>query len=214
MFSFIKSMFDSSYHANQVRQAIIDTSSKENWFSNYFSSPNDLYEPQENEEYRNFTYMIGSFIQEAIVKDFLVEHDYYSKLLLKRRQLIYTDSYGDRVFDDWFREVQKFTERRDVDIVSHLLSKTPKVLVEELKATERWENYIFRDEFLTHEMWSVVDSALDSFDDSDGIESREESLDTNDPYEYERLVSSKLCALGWEAYTTSGSGDQGADVAG
>ncbi|HCH6295921.1 TPA: restriction endonuclease [Vibrio diabolicus] len=204
-----KSKFDSSYYANQLRQKIIDTSSKENWFSNNFTSPNDLYVPQENEEYGRFTYMIGSDIREAIVKDFLVEHDYYSKLLLKRRQLVYTDNYGDRVFDDWFREVQNFTARRDVNIVSHLLSKTPKVLADELKATERWDNYVFQDEHLTDEMWSVVDTVLDSFDDLDVIE---HSLNTEDPYEYERLISSKLCGLGWDAYATSGSGDQGADV--
>ncbi|MEM0515148.1 restriction endonuclease [Pseudoalteromonas sp. YIC-827] len=34
----------------------------------------------------------------------------------------------------------------------------------------------------------------------------------DDPYEYEKIVAHQLCELGWTAYSTSGSGDQGADV--
>lgn len=86
--------------------------------------------------------------------------------------------------------------------------KTPQVLKDSLVDTEMWDNYIFEDEVLTAEMWECIDEII-YFQ----IDEPDSELGTvEDPYEYEHLIARKLCELGWDAYPTSGSGDQGADV--
>lgn len=219
MLGMIKSWFDTSgntcnmVQAKDLRQAVIDTLSNEQWFKEHFADIGYLPQPEEGEPYRNFTYMLSSFIRDAIIKDFLIKKEYLPKLMLKRRQLIYIDAYGDHVYDDWLRELKNFTLKRECDIRSHLLSRTPDVLVNELKATERWGNYIFEDEYLTSDMWSVIDEILDICSyESDEEEIPNLSFDTNNPYEYEHIIAQKLTELGWNAHPTSGSGDQGADV--
>ncbi|MDW1762239.1 restriction endonuclease [Vibrio sp. Vb2135] len=217
MLGMIKSWFDTSgstcniVQSKDLRQAVIDTLSNEQWFKEHFADISDLPQPEEGQPYRHYTYILSSYIRDAIIKDFLIKKEYLPKLMLKRRQLIYKDAYGDYVFDDWFRELKNFTQKREDYITSHLLSLTPDFLVTELRATERWDNYIFEGEYLTDDMWSVVDNVLD-FIESDEEEIPNLSFDTDNPYEYEHIIAQKLTELGWNAHPTSGSGDQGADV--
>ena len=158
MLGMIKSWFDTSgstyniVQSKDLRQAVIDTLSNEQWFKEYFADIGDLPQPEEGEPYRDFTYMISCSIREAIIQDYLIKNGYLSKLMLKRKQLIYIDAYGDKVYDDWYRELKSFTLKRSFDIVSHLVALTPDVLVTELKATERWDNYIFESEYLTEDI--------------------------------------------------------------
>ncbi|EOX4790308.1 restriction endonuclease [Vibrio alginolyticus] len=219
MLGMIKSWFDTSgstcniVQAKDLRQAVIDTLSNEQWFKEYFSDIGDLPQPEEGEAYRDFTYMLSSYIRDAIITDYLIINGYLPKLILKKKQLMYVDAYGDKVYDDWYRELKNFTQKREYDITSHLLSRTPDVLVAELKATERWDNYIFEGEYLTDDMWSAIGSVLNFISyESDEEELPTLSFDTDNPYEYEHIIAQKLTELGWNAHPTSGSGDQGADV--
>ncbi|MEC4091875.1 hypothetical protein [Pseudoalteromonas rubra] len=162
MFSILKSIFkvDVISKAADLRRNIAENAGNERWFRNYFTSQEGLYDPEHCEEYRDYTYMIGCQVRLAIIKDFLIDNEYLSKLCNKQEQLIYKDDYGDYVFDDWFRELKKFTMKRDYEIKSYLRSKTPRFLYDALIKTERWDNYIFEDEFLTDEIWSCVDEIV------------------------------------------------------
>ncbi|MFH4614705.1 restriction endonuclease [Vibrio diabolicus] len=219
MLGMIKSWFDTSgstcniVQSKDLRQAVIDTLSNEQWFKEYFADIGDLPQPEEGEPYRDFTYMISCSIREAIIQDYLIKNGYLSKLMLKRKQLIYIDAYGDKVYDDWYRELKSFTLKRSFDIVSHLVALTPDVLVTELKATERWDNYIFESEYLTEDIWITVDTAVGlALFENDEDELSPLPFETDNPYEYEHIIAQKLTELGWNAHPTSGSGDQGADV--
>lgn len=209
MFKLLKSIFKDK--KTELRQKIIDVSIEESWFRNSFESQEDLHDPEKCKNYREYTYMVGCDVRDAIIKNFLIDKGYLSKLIIKHKQLIYKDEYGDWNHDDWIREVKKFTEKRSYEIYEQLKEKTPQVLVNSLVETEYWHDYIFEDEILTSEMWECVNLIVE-FEMFMTDEPDNELEIVEDPYEYERLISERLCELGWDAYSTSGSGDQGADV--
>lgn len=219
MFKLLKSIFtdtvkpSSGEEMTELRKKIIEISREENWFRNSFASQDDLCDPERCKDYREYTYMVGCDVRNAIIKNFLIDKGYLSKLKLKHKQLIYRDDYGDLVYEDWFREVKKFTEKRSHEIYGQLKEKTPKVLVDSLVDVEYWDNYIFEGESVTSEMWVCVEEII-TFDiyNEDEPDDDSELGTVEDPYEYERLISERLCELGWDAYPTSGSGDQGADI--
>ncbi|TMP39345.1 hypothetical protein [Pseudoalteromonas rubra] len=162
MFSILKSLFkvDAKSMGVKLKKNIEEAAGNEKWFSNYFPSQECLYDPDQCNEYRDYTYMLGCQVRNSIIKGFLTEKDYLSKLCSKQEQLIYMDDYGDLVFDDWHRELKRFTKKRDCEIISDLKSKTPQALVDALIKTERWDNYVFEDEFLTDEIWSCIDQIV------------------------------------------------------
>lgn len=118
MFKLLKSIFtdNTNSHTSEkmtdLRRRIVETSSEENWFRSSFVSQDDLDNPDECDDYSKYPYLVGCSIRDAIIKEFLIDKGYLSKLTLKHKQLIYKDDYGDSVFEDWYREVKKFTEKR------------------------------------------------------------------------------------------------------
>jgi HJR/Mrr/RecB family endonuclease len=89
------------------------------------------------------------------------------------------------------------------------MKHTPSVIVSELDKINFHDIYFFYDKYNVDSIDSVINTCISvhSVRDFDTYD-----LSTDDPYEYEHLVANQLCSLGWEAYPTSGSGDQGADV--
>ncbi|WP_125783911.1 hypothetical protein [Pseudoalteromonas rubra] len=162
MFSILKSLFkvDAKSKGVELRKNIEEAAGNEKWFFSYFPSLECLYTPDQCEGYREYTYMISCQVRNAIIKGFLTEKEYLSKLCNKCEQLIYMDDYGDLVYDGWLRELKKFTGKRDSEIISYLKSKTPHALVDALIKTERWDNYLFEDEFLTDDIWSCIDQIV------------------------------------------------------
>src|SRR5699024_384354 len=104
----------------------------------------------------------------AIVKDFLIKNNYFSKLKLKKKQLIYTDAYGDEINDDWINEVKKFTQRRTFEIFSYIESNTPNFLFNELKKNNELDEYLSQ-KFYEKQLWGSVYLAIydDLFEDLD-----------------------------------------------
>ena len=80
----------------------------------------------------------------------LLANDYGEKLALKSNLLIYKDSYGDYVFDDWFKEVVQFTGDRIYNITSFLDTNIPEKF-KRLARNNDCENFLtgITDEYTT-----------------------------------------------------------------
>jgi len=218
MLNFFKSLFgaeEKNLTPNELRKLIIDQCSEEDWFINYFPSAEKLYKEKEFYTLGDSLSEISSNIKTAIVKDFLIKNNYFSKLKLKKKQLIYTDAYGDEINDDWINEVKKFTQRRTFEILSYIEANTPNFLFNELKNNNELDEYLSQN-FYEEQLWGSVYLAIydDLFEDLD-LDNLDKGTDNNNlctPYEYEKIISNKFSMLGWSTFETPGSGDQGADI--
>ncbi|UCX05878.1 restriction endonuclease [Shewanella glacialimarina] len=221
MLNFLKSILNpySIDKVHQLRDAIINNCSNETWFKNSFDITDNLYKPitkniaweDSKINYMAQTMILSEDIKKALIKNFLIENSYLQKLSLRKRQLVFCDSYGDINIDDWVRESQTFSQKREIAIMSYIINKTPPVLKHALASIDRLQYFHSFEEFeqpLHEFIIQIVDDI--EFDDFAHI-----TVDVNQeitPYEYENIIASHLCNFGWNAYHTSGSGDQGADV--
>lgn len=163
MLKLLKSMFltDHKSLGCELKARIIESSSQEKWFNDHFSSEVELFEPhKEGAVFSDYSGSFGRQIREAIVKDYLIEKEYVPKLMLKRKQLIFTDEYGDLVFSDWENELKKFAKERSSQILARLELYTPKPLVDALIDTGEWECYLFHDDIWGQDLWDCIESAL------------------------------------------------------
>lgn len=149
------------------------------------------------------------------IAKWLNETGYGDKLKSKLDRLVYKDEYGDYVFDDMHNEVVHFVKKRLNSIINAVDGSLGGYYIECAKELDRL-NFILitwheNRNAQIKEASSLISSASDFFENDDSI-APNAGFDTEDPYEYEKLVAEKLCSLGWSAYATSGSGDQGADV--
>lgn len=217
MFKLLKSIFltDHKSLGCELKTRIIESSSQEQWFNDYFSGGIELLETEKNGAvFSDYAGSFGRQIREAIVRNYLIENEYVSKLMLKKKQLIFTDAYGDLVFSDWENELKKFAKKRSCKVLERLESYTPKPLVDALVDTGQWNCYLFQDDLWGTNLCDCIENALEDalLEYMDSESDDEESPTIEDPYEYEHFIARKLSELGWDAYPTSGSGDQGADV--
>lgn len=213
MFNILKTTLESKKLeklGSELKKNITESSIEKLWFCNSFSSENGLWDYKTCKDYKSYVYLISSQIRDAIIKYYLLDNGYLSKLVIKRKQLICNDEYGDLVVEDWLKEVKKFTVKRREKIHDYLINETPQVLVDALIETKNWGYYTYSEDFLVDEIWDTVEDVV-AFADCDEMYD-DESETITDPYEYERFIARKLCELGWDAYSTTGSGDQGADV--
>ena len=195
MLNFFKSFFgteEKNLTPTELRKLIIDQCSEDDWFINYFPSAEKLYKEKEFYTLGDSLNEISSNIKTAIVKDFLIKNNYFSKLKLKKKQLIYTDAYGDEINDDWINEVKKFTQRRTFEIFSYIESNTPNFLFNELKKNNELDEYLSQ-KFYEKQLWGSVYLAIydDLFEDLD----LDKDTDNNNlctPYEYEKIISNKV----------------------
>lgn len=213
MFNILKATLESKKLeklGSELKKNITESSIEELWFCNSFSSENDLWDYNTCKDYESYVYLIGNQIRHAIIKHYLLDNGYLSKLVIKRKQLICNDEYGDLVVEDWLREVKKFTVKRREKIHNHLINETPQVLADALIKTNNWDDYSYSADILIEEIWHTVEDVVSVAEYDDAYDYEPETI--TDPYEYERFIARKLCELGWDAYSTTGSGDQGADV--
>lgn len=126
-------------------------------------------------------------------------------IFLKYKQLIYKDEFGDNNIEEFTNYFfNKYYPRYESNIYS---------FKEELKVfcDKEWVDSILISETCGHVVHNLFDMLNDKLtdDDSVGIDLEKDAIT---PYEYEKLIASQFNQLGWDAYATSGSGDQGADV--
>jgi predicted GNAT superfamily acetyltransferase len=137
--------------------------------------------------------------------NYLYKNNYVKALKQKKKQLTYSDAYGDTRSEEWDRELLEFVKRKESDLnpfdffmhkwASHFFGDMADV-------------YASRDYEST---CSTINILLDDDDDDDDFQSINFDV-VVDPYEYESLVAEKLVSIGWSARVTPGSGDQGVDV--
>lgn len=122
-------------------------------------------------------------------------HQHSAELLRKRDQTVFRGAYGEWKFDKWFAERDYFYEN---------------VVVYALPGSESVQDRLnFKSD---HEMRSVCSDLIESIlDQKESIQTRDLKIPV-DPIEFERWCARSLEGQGWSARTTSGSGDQGADV--
>ncbi|HGH3625719.1 TPA: restriction endonuclease, partial [Acinetobacter baumannii] len=192
-----------------------DESGQEEWFINHFHRDSSPFFGDNLEE------ICGS-IKTAIIRHYLISNNYISKLLLKRKQLRYIDSYGDLVEEDWNKEVKKFTKKRSGEILEFIINHTPEVIYKELKKQKQY--YYLDSENFYYEILSIVD--LNEVYECTDLEDRItllkniDNVDTDnylvdeqkDYHEYESIVSNMFEILGWDTLITPKSGDQGTDI--
>lgn len=148
-----------------------------------------------------------------LITEFL--ESYIRTLARKHEQLIYKDDYGDYIYDDWFREIEKFTSAKMSSIKETLLSQ---VYFEFSKTkSAKQYNFTWQDYDTTYMMQTLINNAVYDYygkqlNDLDNPENKNLIIDTSDPILFEKSVAKQFELFGWNASLTKGSGDQGADV--
>ena len=150
----------------------------------------------------------------------LEETGYGEKLAVKMSQLLYLDDYGDVCLDDWQKELKRFTEDRIYRIDAYLRDSIPKKYQEYADALGYGYHLnieLMSSDYTLQEV--VEDLSLSMMEDINRYYNRlcenhvpSKLDDVENPYEYEQSISNSFSDLGWNSYSTSGSGDQGADV--
>lgn len=173
-----------------------------------------------NEPGKDKIFQIFGGLQGVYVSLWLEETGYGEKLALKMVQLIYLDDYGDVCLDDWFRELGRFTADRIHRVDSYLRDSIP-------KKYQKYADILGLDYQLNIQLMNTDYTVKEVVDDlsfmiGSDVERYYERIsnthvpnqldDVDDPYEYEKSVANEFLSLGWNSYSTSGSGDQGADV--
>ncbi len=110
-----------------------------------------------------------------------------SALALKRRQLVYTDAYGENT-EAWVREIGYYIKRRGLDEKARLY------------------DYFDRGAALSRIEVLIEDVAKSN------APSSSLSSTVTDPCEFERLCAETLQRVGWSTQLTARTGDQGIDV--
>lgn len=168
----------------------------------------------------NPVYHIFGGLKSLYISLWLEETGYGEKLALKMNQLLYTDDYGDRCFDDWNRELKRFVSDRLNKLDFYLRETIPEKYHQYARKLDMDYQLNIQTRNPDYPMQDIVDDLC--FDVSLNIEPYSDRLinnpapnsmdDIEDPYEYELVVANEFAMLGWNSRATSGSGDQGADV--
>lgn len=139
---------------------------------------------------------------------------HYPALALKRRQLVYQDSYGNEVLGKWHTELDYFinTVLRKDQLASEFLGYSEKhILSEQAQGGMKSLMYEFRKGKLGL-VRDLLDVHISTFLDAEDIEPSDFSVDDLDPIEFEHFCCKLLSNAGWDANTTLATGDQGIDI--
>lgn len=146
----------------------------------------------------------------AIIHNYLLKNNYLSKLLLKRKQLIYFDYYGDLIELEWDKELKKFISHRYGDIFNELKNNIPTAIEEKINEEYNFYSY-FNEESLFFFLKTKVSALAEQENNAEEeLVVKEDSIETG--YDYEIFVKNIFDALEWKTFLTSKSGDQGADI--
>jgi len=162
---------------------------------------------------KNHTAKIFNSVLLIHVTEWLIVTGYGKKLDSKMSRLLYEDDYGDINTDDADKEAIEFTERKFDDIRHYVASKIPLEISRYAVKSQMREKLLNCYPGKAEERRKSIFEAYLAI--RMGLSHCKESateFETANPYEYETRVATKLKSLGWSARTTSGSGDQGADV--
>ncbi|MBV1833104.1 restriction endonuclease [Novacetimonas pomaceti] len=130
---------------------------------------------------------------EKICIDLIQRHA--DALRIRRKQLVYQNSYGVEKTDKWEKEVVEFTKT----ILLPALST--RGLIHE------WDKISRK---IISALYGVSQQPIKT---PDALPSNPDIYSpAMNPYDYERYCATLLRKVGWEATATAGSGDQGADV--
>ena len=205
-----KSIFGLKKTFKDFKKEFIKQNINEDWFIEHFTISGKF--PLDEDSLGENLDEMGREVILALITDFLVKKDYIQKLKLRYKQLKYNNFYGDPVYDEWFKEVRKFTKLKHEDINLYIHLKTPNILKNELKDKKLLglyysytsENSNLLSNFINQQVIRYI-----GFYDQNEVE---EFSIVDNPYEYEKIVAEKFSMLGWESFNTPGSGDQGADI--
>lgn len=138
-------------------------------------SVNRIYRSQKNDKF-------NEYLQFTISK-------HKGALLLKRKQTVSEDDYGNIVPGRWNSELDYFVKNV-------------------LMADAYWSNFISENK-MVDDLRQGIDSILDQHDND---ANSHEDVDSLDPLQYEHHCADLLRQCGWNARVTQASGDQGIDV--
>jgi len=162
---------------------------------------------------RNHTARVFESVLLIHVTEWLIITGYGKKLDSKMSRLLHEDDYGDIDETDANKEAKDFTERKFDDIKCYIDTKIPlEISRYAIKKDMRVKllncnlGKVGEKRMAISEAFLAIITSLRCCKKSVG------DFETADPYEYETKIATKLRSLGWSARTTSGSGDQGADV--
>lgn len=162
---------------------------------------------------RNHTAKIFESVLLIHVTEWLTITGYGKKLDSKMSRLLYEDDYGDIDTTDADKEIIDFTEKKFDDIKHYVASKVPLEISRCAVKNNMREKLLNCYPGKAEERRKAVLAALSAIRRSlSSCKKPVTDFETTNPYEYETKVATKLKSLGWSARTTSGSGDQGADV--
>ncbi len=175
-------------------------------------------QPDEFSDRKYKIYHLFSALRDIYFYLWLEQTNYGDRLAEKESQLLYVDDYGDICDDDWERELKSFLEKRLYLIEAELDQNIPekfRAFAEKLdssyclsfgdcekSARETMEDALFTLSLIVN---AYSDMLVEGYCET-------ELDNVVDPYQYEQAISNELVKFGWNSRTTTGSGDQGADV--
>jgi HJR/Mrr/RecB family endonuclease len=150
-----------------------------------------------------------AIFQNYNVISYLIRSGYASKLISKRRQLEYTDYYGDFNLDPWFHELDRFIERR-LRVLQEAAEDIPEVIRNMAKKVKA-ENCLIFDELVCLNL-PIDDFTREAICDLEEAEEIQGVEKPKDAKEYEIFVGKSFKDNGWQVQHVGGTGDQGADL--
>lgn len=158
-------------------------------------------------------FILVNSIIESFTIPWILQNDYMKPLQRKMKTLIYQDDYGDTNIEGFEKEVGKFCTSRVDSFHDFVFSNIDATLIQLINEADTGGIISFFFDDMEKVMLRAVCGAVTSYPYVLSLDNGGESLElVSDPYEYERVIAEEFISLGYEAYATTGSGDQGADV--
>lgn len=148
----------------------------------------------------------ASLIQQIpflLIVHWLDERDYLAKIVNRRRQLEFIDSYGDLVSVDWHKEIEKFIEGKKNDLQKALDEMHPFYL----ESAPKVGYSSFSDWCKSEPFFDIISKYT-----IEAMRVLPEVGMISTPSDFETSISDRFSDLGWQSQRTGRSGDQGADV--
>lgn len=150
----------------------------------------------------------------------LYQKEYLEPLLLKKKQLVYIDEYGDLREDSWNAEVENFCKRKGDDIIATAVMECIVPLGLVSKFDKRLAGFFMLEIELNGKKESLTRSLLPAivvicvlhYEALKKDEIQRESRDIETPILFEKKIAKKFQECGWKTHTTKQTNDQGADV--
>lgn len=101
-------------------------------------------------------------IIKSFTRKYLFENNYISPLISMRTQLVHYDTYGDKIMDDWYEELHRFTRKKYIEISTYVESNLSEMCKRNLITLQGTNFSLFpnNDEYGNDDLWELIDDII------------------------------------------------------